>query len=171
MVKRCPSLSYHAQDALNKKDQIGDAFNNLRLARQRLFQTSLCSGVSTTAPTAGPGEEALINESLAELLTVMERLDEEIAPAIEADGHHFNARWGYLSRTGVNDRSQILRQVEKYADIYTSRVSNFLRYTPYSYFRSPTQSMAHDRPSADARVSAGGSSSEEGSTNGTGLGA
>ncbi len=44
-------------------------------------------------------------------------------------------RWGYLSRAGLNDKSQLNRQIEKYADIYTSRVSNFLRYTPYSYFR------------------------------------
>lgn len=85
-------------------------------------------------------------------------------------------RWGYLSRAGLNDKSQLCRQIEKaspwpqlrcaahaacaarallpacawrpplptarlavepllaasqYADIYTSRVSNFLRYTPY----------------------------------------
>jgi len=30
-------------------------------------------------------------------------------------------------------------------DVYTSRVSNFLTYTPYYYFRSPSQSLAHDR--------------------------
>jgi hypothetical protein len=50
---------------------------------------------------------------------------------IEADGMHFNKRWGYLSRAGVNDKSQLMRQIEKYADIFTSRVSNFLRYTPF----------------------------------------
>ena len=42
---------------------------------------------------------------------------------------HFSERWGYLSRAGLNDKSQFTRQIEKYADIYTSRVSNFLRYT------------------------------------------
>lgn len=45
------------------------------------------------------------------------------------DGAHFNERWGYLSRSGLNDKSQFTRQIEKYADIYTSRVSNFQRYT------------------------------------------
>ena len=45
------------------------------------------------------------------------------------DGSQFNERWGYLSRAGFNDKSQFTRQIEKYADIYTSRVSNFLRYT------------------------------------------
>ncbi len=54
---------------------------------------------------------------------------------MDADGKHFNRRWGYLSRCGVNDKSQLMRQIEKYADIYTSRVSNFLRYTPFVYFR------------------------------------
>jgi hypothetical protein len=37
-------------------------------------------------------------------------------------------RWGFLSRAGLNDKSQLCRQIEKYADVYTSRVSNFLRY-------------------------------------------
>lgn len=36
-------------------------------------------------------------------------------PMIEADGQHFSARWGYLSRAGVNDKSQLMRQIEKYA--------------------------------------------------------
>ena len=36
------------------------------------------------------------------------------------------------------------RQVEKYADIYTSRVSNLLVYTPYKHFLCPRQSLAHD---------------------------
>jgi 5' nucleotidase family len=48
---------------------------------------------------------------------------------LAVDGEFFNKRWGYLSRSGLNDKSQFTRQIEKYADIYTSRVSNFLRYT------------------------------------------
>lgn len=66
-------------------------------------------------------------------------------PMLEQDGQAFNKYWGYLSRAGLNDKSQFTRQIEKYADIYTSRVANFVRYTPFSYFRSPSQSLAHDR--------------------------
>ena len=40
-------------------------------------------------------------------------------------------------------------QIEKYADIYTSRVANLKRYTPYMYFRSPSQSLVHDRGHLD----------------------
>lgn len=136
-------------EALRKKDVVGDAFNNLRLARQRALAGP---GGKGPGPRVNPEEEAEVNEALAELLQVMDRLDEIIGPAIERDGAEFNTRWGYLSRAGVNDRSQLLRQIEKYADIYTSRVSNFLRYSPYSYFRSPYASILHDRPSSDQRV-------------------
>lgn len=86
-----------------------------------------------------------VNETLAQLLFIMERLDDKIGPMLEQDGHHFSGRWGFLSRAGLNDKSQLCRQIEKYADVYTSRVSNFMRYTPYAYFRSPSQSLAHDR--------------------------
>jgi hypothetical protein len=54
-----------------------------------------------------------------------------------------NARWGLLTRAG-NDKSHLTRQIERYADIYTSRVSNFLHATPYAYFRSPRGSLPHD---------------------------
>ena len=38
-----------------------------------------------------------------------------------------------------------LRNAVQHADVYTSRVSNFLTTTPHFYFRSPAQSLAHDR--------------------------
>ncbi len=39
-------------------------------------------------------------------------------PMLENDGEHFNTRWGYLSRAGLNDKSQLMRQVEKYAGVF-----------------------------------------------------
>ncbi|GLC35595.1 hypothetical protein PLESTM_000341200 [Pleodorina starrii] len=125
------------KELMTKKELIGDVFNQLRLSRQRWVH-------GHTAAASFDDEEG-INETLAQLLMVMEHLDDRIGPMLERDGEHFNKRWGYLSRAGLNDKSQLDRQIEKYADIYTSRVSNFLRYTPYSYFRSPSQSLAHDR--------------------------
>ena len=43
-----------------------------------------------------------------------------------------------------NDKSLFARQVERYADIYTSRVSNFLFYSPLQYFRSHRDRMPHE---------------------------
>ncbi|KAI8561980.1 hypothetical protein RHMOL_Rhmol04G0382900 [Rhododendron molle] len=85
-----------------------------------------------------------LTESIQRLLIVMQRLDQKIAPLLETDGEHFNRRWGFLSRAGLWDKSHLMRQIEKYADIYTSRVSNFLHYTPFIYFRSQEQTLAHD---------------------------
>ena len=43
-----------------------------------------------------------------------------------------------------NDKSHLARQVERYADIYLSRVSNFLYHTPFFYMRSPRGTLPHD---------------------------
>ncbi len=67
----------------------------------------------------------------------------EIAPLARAATELTNGRWGLLTRAG-NDKSHLARQVERYADVYTSRVSNFLYATPFVYLRSPRGSLPHD---------------------------
>ena len=55
----------------------------------------------------------------------------------------FNPAWGMLFR----DRAELSAfgaQIEDYACIYTSRVSNFRLYSPQWYFRSPRDRMAHE---------------------------
>lgn len=58
---------------------------------------------------------------------------------LRKQGSQVNEYWGYMSRAGFADKSHLMRQIEKYADIYTSRVSNLLVYTPYKHFLSPRQ--------------------------------
>ncbi len=70
-------------------------------------------------------------------------LDQEIAPLAKAAAERSHPIWGLLTRAG-NDKSHLARQMERYADIYTSRVSNFLHATPFVYLRSPRGSMPHD---------------------------
>ncbi|MGB5185499.1 MAG: 5'-nucleotidase domain-containing protein, partial [Acidimicrobiia bacterium] len=70
-------------------------------------------------------------------------LDDDIAPlAIEA-GHLRNPAWGLMMRAGA-DKSLLARQVERYADIYTSRVSNLLYPGPYAMFRIGRLDLPHD---------------------------
>lgn len=59
------------------------------------------------------------------------------------DPSEMSRYWGYMSRAGFADKSHLMRQIEKYADIYTSRVSNLLPCTPYKQFLCPRQSLAH----------------------------
>ncbi|PIA60710.1 hypothetical protein AQUCO_00300312v1 [Aquilegia coerulea] len=126
-------------ELINQKELVGDLFNQLRLALQR---RSKGRPAQTLAATNMDDQELM--ESMQKLLIVMQRLDHKIAPMLETDGKDFNQRWGYLSRAGLWDKSHLTRQIEKYADIYTSRVSNFLHYTPFMYFRSQEQMLAHD---------------------------
>ncbi|KAH9766603.1 HAD-superfamily hydrolase subfamily IG 5'-nucleotidase [Citrus sinensis] len=126
-------------ELINQKEVVGDLFNQLRLSLQRRNRGH---PAQTLAATNMDDQE--LTESMQKLLVVMQRLDQKIAPMLESDGELFNKRWGFLSRAGLWDKSHLMRQIEKYADIYTSRVSNFLHYTPFMYFRSQEQTLAHD---------------------------
>ena len=65
----------------------------------------------------------------------------------------FNPHWGPLMRAG-NDKSHLARQMESYADLYTSRVSNLLYVTPYAFLRSPRGSLPHDPTAPGGQVDA-----------------
>lgn len=59
----------------------------------------------------------------------------------------FNPYWGLMFKEG-HENSKFGEQVEQYACLYTSRVSNFVQYSPMHYFRSPRDTMAHERAGA-----------------------
>ncbi len=94
----------------------------------------------------GPQTDRAADDLKAQLTAQRDELvaiDGRIGPLVAMDGRESNPTWGYLLRAG-NDKSHLTRQLERYADIYTSRVSNFLYYTPFMYFRSPRGSLPHD---------------------------
>jgi hypothetical protein len=89
-----------------------------------------------------PSEEDLYARG-NELRAEVEALDQQIAPLAKASTEQLNAAWGLLMRAG-NDKSHLARQMERYADVYTSRVANFLYATPFAFLRSPRGSLPHD---------------------------
>jgi HAD superfamily 5'-nucleotidase-like hydrolase len=56
----------------------------------------------------------------------------------------FNRYWGPMFREGY-EVSKFGEQVEAYACVYTSRVSNFRFYSPMQYFRGPRDRLPHER--------------------------
>ncbi|MDC0706857.1 HAD-IG family 5'-nucleotidase [Stigmatella sp. ncwal1] len=71
-----------------------------------------------------------------------------IADTLERDVEEgFNPYWGLLFKEG-NENSRFGYQVEQYACLYTSRVSNFLHYSPMQYYRSPRDLMPHEQAGA-----------------------
>jgi 5'-nucleotidase len=55
----------------------------------------------------------------------------------------FHPYWGSLLKE-ENEQSSFGAQVEEYACLYTSRVSDFLLYSPQQFYRSPRDEMAHE---------------------------
>lgn len=90
--------------------------------------------------------EPVVDGSKAEIEALRDRLvalDEEIAPYAVSAGRLRNPTWGPLMRAGF-DKSLFARQVERYADVYTSRVSNFLYATPFATLRASRLDLPHD---------------------------
>jgi HAD superfamily 5'-nucleotidase-like hydrolase len=88
-------------------------------------------------------DEATLEHLLHELRARITAIDNEIQPLARAAVEVNNRNWGLLTRAG-NDKSHLARQIERYADIYTSRVANLLHTTPFAYLRSPRGSLPHD---------------------------
>jgi 5'-nucleotidase len=59
-----------------------------------------------------------------------------------------NPYWGSLFKDG-NENSRFGEQTDDYACVYTSRVSNFLFYSPAHYFVAPPDLMPHERQETD----------------------
>lgn len=87
--------------------------------------------------------EVQLEAASHQLRAQLETLDLKIAPLARLSTGLNSPVWGLLMRTG-NDKSYLAYQLERYADIYTSRVSNLLATTPFAYLRSPRGSLPHD---------------------------
>lgn len=95
------------------------------------------------APPLDAPADGGADDPIASLRTRLADLDDRIAPLAKSAGETNNTRWGLLLRAG-NDKNLFARQLERYADVYTSRVSNFLHATPFVFLRAPRGSLPHD---------------------------
>ena len=121
-------------EMMERKDLLEHHFSIMRLALQRLDK-----GYGPQSEVSAEELRQGIRSVRAELVA----LDARIAPLAKEAGELSNSIWGLLMRAG-NDKSHLARQIERYADIYTSRVANFLFQTPFVYLRSPRGSLPHD---------------------------
>jgi HAD superfamily 5'-nucleotidase-like hydrolase len=78
-------------------------------------------------------------------------IDKEARELQHALERRFNENWGRLLKA-KNELSRFGGQISFYADTYTSRVSNFLQYSPMHFFRAPRELMSHDRALMDSEL-------------------
>jgi 5'-nucleotidase len=110
-----------------------------RQARVRLDLQRVTEGYGPQ-PGASPEE---LKATLQQLRSDLDALDARVAPLARAAGEVHKRRWGPLLRAG-SDKSHLARQIERSADVYTSRVSNLAYCTPFAYLRAPRGSLPHD---------------------------
>lgn len=123
-------------ELMHDKERLDREQATLRLALQRIDHRQ--------APPAGVvGNAHALHERLRALRSEAEALDHRIGPLARRSGELGHPRWGPLMRAG-NDKSRLARQIERHADVYTSRVSNFLYLTPFGYLRAARGSLPHD---------------------------
>ncbi len=143
----------HAQEAfrpeqlrlselMERKTELEHRFSEEQLKLQRMVHGPGSGRKSKTKDLKANMERT--RQALADL-------DKRITPLAIQSAELLNPKWGLLMRTG-NDPSYLGRIMERHADIYTSRVSNFLHRTPFAFFRARRSGLPHDE--AVGRVSA-----------------
>lgn len=73
----------------------------------------------------------------------LRQIEAEITALERRTDLRFHPYWGSLLKESA-EQSSFGKQVDDYACLYTSRVSNFLSYSPQQTFRSPRDVMAHE---------------------------
>jgi hypothetical protein len=75
--------------------------------------------------------------------TLLRRTDHESTALRRRIDESFHPYWGSLLKE-KSETSSFGDQIEEYACVYTSRVSNFLAYSPLQYFRSRRDLLPHE---------------------------
>ncbi len=117
------------------------------------YQVVMLKRISRIIDETSPEDAALLKElheakskakkTLDSLRGRINMYEEEVRVLEENIDNSFNPHWGSMFRE-TNENSRFGQQVSDYADIYTSRASNFLSYSPLRYFRAPRRRMPHE---------------------------
>ena len=105
---------------------------------------AVANGPASNGPGLGPeADRARVKRAVERIRGQLRQVDAE-AGALEREiAQRFHPYWGSLLKE-ANETSSFGDQVEEYACVYTSRVSNLLSYSPLQYFRSPRDLLPHE---------------------------
>ena len=131
--------SFKEQQALLESLMADKVTLEFQMSRLRLAVSRVRHGYG---PPTDQSRSSL-EEQLSKLRSRVVALDDQIGPLAATNATLNSEKWGLLMRAG-NDKSHMARQVERHADVYMSRVSNFAYATPFHYLRSVRGSLPHD---------------------------
>ena len=97
-----------------------------------------------------PAEElAEVDAELAELWTKIDAMNEELTALVCQVHELFHPTWGQLLKAGQQN-SKWAQQVQTYACLYTSHVTNLAFISPETRFRVYSDMMPHERKAFEA---------------------
>jgi 5'-nucleotidase len=147
-------LAYESiKDDLARTEQLEEARerleDELRFYQQRFKELSRGldgkhDGKNVSHPaTEQEAERGRVKRGVERIRGRLRLVDAELTTLENRTDDRFHKYWGSLLKE-ANEQSSFGAQVEEYACVYTSRVSNLLAYSPQQYFRSPRDVMAHE---------------------------
>lgn len=87
--------------------------------------------------------EDVSKEELTHLFNEIEKVNTVISDLLDQHRQFFNPYWGEMMRAGLEE-SRFADQVEKYACIYMTKVSDLIEYSPRTYFRPERRVLPHE---------------------------
>ena len=120
--------------------------DQLRFYQQRFKEISRRLDDATTNGGDRPlleAERLRVKRTVERIRGQMRGIDHQVEELERKIDAWFHPYWGSLMKE-ADDRSSFGDQVEEYACLYTSRVSNFYSYSPLQHFRSARDRMPHE---------------------------
>lgn len=78
-----------------------------------------------------------------QLQKLIGEIDSQISGLIKKQQSLYNEKWGQLMRSG-NEESYFAYQVDRYACVYMTKLSDLLDLSPRTYFRAPRRALSHE---------------------------
>lgn len=89
-------------------------------------------------------KDATVDEKrISELQEMITEIDTQISQLIKKQQSLYNPNWGQLMRAG-NEESYFAYQMERYACVYMSKISDLFDLSPRTYFRAPRRPLSHE---------------------------
>lgn len=83
------------------------------------------------------------DKEISSLIEEVTAIDKKVSPLIREVRSSFNPSWGEVFRTGIEE-SYFAYQVDRFACIYMSKLTDLLKTSPRTYFRSAKKHLSHE---------------------------
>lgn len=125
-------------DKIRQAEPIVEEINKL-MDEKIPLETKVDALISEKIETGVNKNEAEIDKNLKKI----HEIDQKLKPLIRKQQSIFNPLWGEVMRVGIEE-SYFANQMERFACIYMTRLSDLLALSPRTYFRSSKRLLAHD---------------------------